>query len=516
MPKQNEGPVGLCATPYALAAAQVLVGGDRSRIRFASVISPNNLYQNNEITDSTLLQSAIKRLAGNMGIHLSRAVVSITEPGMVTQITKIPLMPREDLPEAIQSLAEQYAIFNDEEVAADFVVLDEIADGASKKQAVFLAAAKQPLIDIWDESLFALGAALHVAEPAVISILRAQYTAIQSSEAIASLVIDRESSQINIFQDGILRVSYKIEIGIPSLGIGPSQKASDLTSEERYDENETGIIPKNLLAELRNALRFFQIQCAPVRCEKILLITEHQSPTQLASRLADELGIEIELFDARNYWDFDETSLRAIQEANPVQVITAIGLALRDEISSFPLQLNLRQWPEMPQPGLKIPLITASVLAIAILGGSLLMSSALSWKIKEAKVKSAELTPRIQIAQETLGSLEQQQQENQQTEMTFQNEINQVLAKSQIHWSGVLYQISSQMPKDVWLTKLYTKGSELQLEGIAKNNRAIADYVSALNQSKSFNYVMLSSIETQPNSGGKKAMQFIISAQMNP
>jgi Tfp pilus assembly protein PilN len=370
--------------------------------------------------------------------------------------------------------------------------------------------------DVWDEALFTLGGTLHAAEPWVVPILRAQYGVISSLESVASVVIDREGTQINIFQDGVLRVSYSIDIGIPNLRRQITRKAFDMSSDETSTENANIGIPTALIGALRNALKFYQIQYAPAQCKHILLVSEQVNPSELASQLAEELNLIVEIFDPRSYWDFDNDSKQAFYELSAIQAVTAIGLALRDEISAFPLQLNLRQWPEIPQPSLRVPLIAAGIAAVVILGGSLLVSSVLQRQTEIAKIRVQEANIEIATETATVETLKAKRAMNLEAQKALQDDLKAIAREDNVNWSQIIYQISTRMPKQVWLTHLGSKEKEIRIEGYSKEASAVTEYIEQLNQSSSFQYMILSTMEKQPTPGGHDVVKFWIVGRISP
>jgi len=74
----------------------------------------------------------------------------------------------------------------------------------------------------------------------------------------------------------------------------------------------------------------------------------------------------------------------------------------------------------------------------------------------------------------------------------------------------VLYELAKRIPKNVWLTSIEDNGSSLQLSGKAESNKAIANFMRALDQSPVFTGIRLREI-TRESIGGQHVRQFALS-----
>jgi len=74
----------------------------------------------------------------------------------------------------------------------------------------------------------------------------------------------------------------------------------------------------------------------------------------------------------------------------------------------------------------------------------------------------------------------------------------------------VLYELAKRIPKNVWRTSIEDNGSSLQLSGKAESNKAIANFMRALDQSTVFTGIRLREI-TRESIGGQHVRQFALS-----
>ncbi len=74
----------------------------------------------------------------------------------------------------------------------------------------------------------------------------------------------------------------------------------------------------------------------------------------------------------------------------------------------------------------------------------------------------------------------------------------------------VLYELAKRIPKNVWLESVEDNGSSLQLSGKAESNKAIADFMRALDKSPVFTGIRLREI-TRESIGGQHVRRFTLS-----
>lgn len=91
------------------------------------------------------------------------------------------------------------------------------------------------------------------------------------------------------------------------------------------------------------------------------------------------------------------------------------------------------------------------------------------------------------------------------------------LVKNQFTWVEILDEMNECLPKEIWLTSLSSSETGFQkaltFTGVAFNNFAVADFITALDNSKYFTDVELTSLDEGPEIEKVKTMQFVITCR---
>lgn len=73
-----------------------------------------------------------------------------------------------------------------------------------------------------------------------------------------------------------------------------------------------------------------------------------------------------------------------------------------------------------------------------------------------------------------------------------------------------LYGIAQAIPENVWLTSIQDKGGQLRLAGLGESNKAVANFMRALDESDKFSDISLQVIQ-RAEAGGVAVRNFVLS-----
>jgi type IV pilus assembly protein PilN len=84
------------------------------------------------------------------------------------------------------------------------------------------------------------------------------------------------------------------------------------------------------------------------------------------------------------------------------------------------------------------------------------------------------------------------------------------LQQGRFYSLNTLYEIARSIPENVWLTSIKDQGGKLELKGLGESNKAVANFMRALDESGKFTNVTLKVI-LRSDSGGVAVRNFILS-----
>jgi len=485
-----------------------------------------------EEEDQNFISEVIKALFREVGLKPGKVRLTVSGPEINIRRLLLPSMPKAELQEAVRWELKEQLPFPLESARIDFYVLQEWAEGDSKKLDVIAMACPNQKI----HRVLAMAAKaglqpahLSVAPFALWNTLFHFHGAAQEG-AVALIDLGAQRTGIHIFQKGDLQFSREVTPAGADMsraiqeGIDPAEAPSLLFARAERIKHAIGIpikgpyekiegesisiakisfllrpLLEKLVAEIVRSLDYYKSHFPVERVNRILLSGGGANVKNIAAYLSDELHVPVERFNPLEKISFDPHQIKVplVEEMGPALAVAA-GIALPQ-----PQRIEL-----LPQ---KEPLAdklrkgkTPWALAACIVG---LIFAAVGWHLqgqlallqKESEARIA-LMKDLEGLPEKLASLKVKEMQMKQDLSFFSSTL--ILPGL---FREVLQEIGHLVPGNVTLTLLAVQpkgqpvpeespgkeGKELQLTGLAFGNdaqclTALAQIIEGMEKSPRF------------------------------
>lgn len=201
------------------------------------------------------IANSVKDILTKAKIETKEAVFSLPDFMSFFTVLTIPRMPKEEIASVIQFEAKQYVPLPLQEMALDWLLIDEDKEKDTKKDfEVLLVAVPHKTILKYQKIAEMAGIKVSAVEAEVFSLVRAGVKKDDISKTVQLIDIGIQSTTITIVKDGIIRSTYSIDF---SLGKNIKQLASNL--DTNYNEAEELIKSKGLKDENMSSLLRAQV-----------------------------------------------------------------------------------------------------------------------------------------------------------------------------------------------------------------------------------------------------------------
>ncbi len=145
------------------------------------------------------------------------------------------------------------------------------------------------------------------------------------------------------------------------------------------------------------------------------------------------------------------------------------------------------------------------VVPLLVLAGVFFFHQSVGRKIDALESDIRKANARIELLQKEIGEVEKFKVRK--AELQKKVDIISSLQTGRVGPVKVLDAVSSVIPENSWIEKMTLSGDKIVLEGIAMNNLAVADFMTALTKSGRFRDVVLGSAD-QTTMAGTKLVKF--------
>ncbi|CCQ90195.1 putative MreB/Mbl protein [Nitrospina gracilis 3/211] len=304
------------------------------------------------VRDEEQVSDALTRLLAAEKINNRFAVVSVSGEAVMIKKIKVPVLPEEDLAEAIQEEAEQYIPFDIDDVRIDYQVLEpsvtfdehEFEDEEEEKLDILLVAVQNEIIDSRLAVLAAAGLKPVIVDLDVFAIVNALGNSrnVKDMGSVALLDLGHTFTHLNILMDGVSTFTRDIPVGG---GLCTKNLVSRFQLEPKDAEAlKYGVLPEEvekddvinvildsidpIIEELHKAFEFFS-STSNSQVEKVFVMGGGALIPGVDGFIADRMAVPVELFDPFESIKIPSTfDKKALAHMAPMSAV-AIGLASR-------------------------------------------------------------------------------------------------------------------------------------------------------------------------------------------
>ncbi len=478
MPVQTAPFLAIILSPKRVTLAEAyFVDADLRVTTLGDIEPPRGAFDSNQIASGEVLGRAISDFLSQKQIGVRDAVAVLPEGSAITQLIKLPVMPREDLHGAVRSVAERYAIFAEHAINVDCAVVENFEEDGKQMSNVLIAAARAANVDQCMECARVAGLELLSVEAAPVVATNAYRTRLSRPDVTALAVVGEAKTDVMIFDHGLLKLCYSANIGVSEQGAQGDWMAPPSQPHDPFTP------PPQLYSEMNHCFRFFQNQFPRAAVQRVLLVVDHPQAPLLASQLAEQLQLPVELARPAERLELPkEADQQAAVETRSLTLALLRGAALTARRASdlfFPVNL-IPPSSTMWRPAR--PYIKLGIAALVVL---LVSASVWTWSLVN-KIKETE--KRLGVTQAEVARLEPELEAlraAKATELALYSEVERQTARiareRAVHWSQILVDISDRLPRDMWLTRLASPdASKISMTGISTNRETIPNAIESL------------------------------------
>jgi len=511
MPEQTESLLALVLMPKHISAGELrFVEGALQVSALGDIPPPEGVFDANQIASGEQLGRAINEFMISKRLTARRAVFVLPEGSGVTQLIKLPVMPREDMLGAVRSVAERYAIFAEHAVSADCAVIEQIEEDGVEKSSVLLAASRTATVEQCQEAARVAGLDLVSVESAAVAAARSYTERITGDQVVALAVIGEVKTDVMIFDKGVLRLCYSANAGLPE----QTEKGDWMSPPTEQIDPFTP--PPQLYSELSHCFRFFQNQFPGRAVDRVIVAADHPKADGMCSHLASQLQLPVEL--GRPFYELRlpkevEESTAAVARTLTLALFRGSALVgLGDDAVLFPINL-LPPARIAWVPAKRAVKLGAGGIAL-VLAASIFWAVTLSHRITRQEQQLSQTQAEIAQLQPELDVLRAAKATEQALKTSVERETARIAKERAVHWSQILVDVSRRLPRDMWLTQLSSPDDQrISLVGIASNREAIPLAIDALSGSPYLSNVVLGSLTSDINyARGRTVIRYQINA----
>ena len=281
-----------------------------SVLSVGSALLPEGAVDDGTLNEPEVVGEAIAELFKNLKIKSKKVGFSISGYSVIVKKVNLAVMDDSTLEEHIMAEAEQYIPFDIQDVYLDFQDLKTSTD-ENERTDVMLVAAKKDIVDDYLEMLENIGLQATIVDVDGFALENTYEYNTPKSENVALVDIGASKMNINIISSGMSVVARDIVVGSRQL-TEHIQNKFDLEFDEaeaiklghqpagdRKEEIEKifSTVCTQWVLEIKKAIDLYHSNYPEAPLKKLVLSGGGSKVTGLTDFLANETGLEVELFN---------------------------------------------------------------------------------------------------------------------------------------------------------------------------------------------------------------------------
>lgn len=413
------------------------------------------------------------------GFSHKNIYVGVPEQSTVMRIVNVPSMSRREMTEVMRGEAEQYVLFSGKEIALDFFVADEVKEGTSKSNSVFLAAAPKEVVESWGAAFDAAGLEIAGVVPVTVGFLNGIVERDIKAGFYCYLIVGFNGTTLYLIRDGKLKFMRQVDFTMKAL-------ESVLPAIEQYKKDipDEALAPlAGLVDEVSTTLDFYaQQNPREQRVEKVILCANPEKYRAVELYLEKRLDMSCDLENPMAWLDITGSAISpAYLENFEYQIPYAAGLAksAMDEKEVFSINL-LPDERKVTSQFKKLTAIQFAVIPAALTVMFMAYGFMIGNRIKKEQKKLASVEQEIRQYADTAKAVESMktQRETLLSQLkSFESAGSGIspLAGGGFSFASFFQELRRIMPKEVWLTGIESDdGEQVNMEGYSKSQVGVS------------------------------------------
>jgi len=449
---------------------------------------------------------ALQELFSDPALKKSRIIVNINCPQTSIKKMTAPVMPADELREAIKLAAKSHFSFPVDESLLDFEITgDTVEKGIKKYEIVVTACPKKTS----DKYMFLLDKAGITPSSFITTSYALQKMAGQlyAADDTARCFIDigESCAELVIAKGRHLLFSRKINVAgsdftqaLTGVLVSDRGKIQLTLDEAEKIKREVGIPPEaspkivmdkitvtqvlsllrspveHLISETERCIGYYREEGLGQEIGSVILFGGSASLGGLAKHMSDALGVEVKLGDGLEGLKIEEGAIRDRREVSH-RLELAVGAALTgtEGVGLLPLSVRKRGELILERNGVIIAAALALACSLVFYFATIAWVNNLERRIRAARSELSVLRPQVKEAE-------------------MQSLVNKILA-NEPRWEEIYAELGSLIPDSIYLTGLTMRSTIMTMRGIVEaddGERILADFIMTLERGL-FNSVKL-------------------------
>ncbi|MFZ4734881.1 MAG: type IV pilus assembly protein PilM [Bradymonadia bacterium] len=495
---------------------------------FSMAPLPSEAIVDGAVMNSGAVVDTIQAMVAAQKLKNRQCAISISGHSVIIKKISLPAMTPEELDESIKWEAEQYIPFDVNDVYIDYQILQTRPEQG--QMDVLLVAAKKEMVDEYANVVREAGL-----EPVVVGIdcLTIQQCfelnyGYPPGETIVLINTGASTININVVANGITTFTRDIAMGgnqfteeiQKQLNVSYDEaEAYKLGGERGVDadsvvpqevERVVSAVSEQMASEIHRSLDFYMATSSEGRISRIYLSGGSAKIPALGRTLENRIGVACELVDPFRGVQVDPKlfNLDYINQVRPLAAVV-VGLGLR-KTGDFRINLLPVKEARKRESGKQF-LVFFAVLLIAELGVLYYWQSETEAELARVEGQNAKIQAQLKDAEEKSAQVAKMQAEK--DELEKQKVVLDGLLEGQAGPVKMLDEVSVMLtpvsdpiqklaqekrrwnpdwdPKRLWVESFVEASRKLKIQGYARTNDDLAEFLHRLNTSKHFVEVRL-------------------------
>jgi type IV pilus assembly protein PilM len=495
---------------------------------FSMAPLPSEAIVDGAVMNSGAVVDTIQAMVAAQKLKNRQCAISISGHSVIIKKISLPAMTPEELDESIKWEAEQYIPFDVNDVYIDYQILQTRPEQG--QMDVLLVAAKKEMVDEYANVVREAGL-----EPVVVGIdcLTIQQCfelnyGYPPGETIVLINTGASTININVVANGITTFTRDIAMGgnqfteeiQKQLNVSYDEaEAYKLGGERGVDadsvvpqevERVVSAVSEQMASEIHRSLDFYMATSSEGRISRIYLSGGSAKIPALGRTLENRIGVACELVDPFRGVQVDPKlfNLDYINQVRPLAAVV-VGLGLR-KTGDFRINLLPVKEARKRESGKQF-LVFFAVLLIAELGVLYYWQSETEAELARVEGQNAKIQAQLKDAEEKSARVAKMQAEK--DELEKQKVVLDGLLEGQAGPVKMLDEVSVMLtpvsdpiqklaqekrrwnpdwdPKRLWVESFVEASRKLKIQGYARTNDDLAEFLHRLNTSKHFVEVRL-------------------------